>query len=68
MLSLFRPKLLNLLIDRGRVACPQRGDIDIDVCAGCESLVRFDDKASPPVICCRGEPPRLEVLEARIGS
>lgn len=54
--SLFQPRKIELVIDNGRVACPNRGrDVPIDLCAGCEWLCDFDDHATPPVLRCRSD-------------
>ena len=45
------------MIDSGRLACPIRGDLDIDYCVSCNHLVDLaDDDENASYILCR--PPR----------
>jgi hypothetical protein len=56
MFSLFLPRKIELIVDHDKVACPNRGrDVPIELCAGCELLSEFDEKANPPVIRCRSD-------------
>lgn len=53
MFRLFRPHFENRYADGGLVACPLRGhDIEVDLCAGCESADAMDLEADPPFVCC----------------
>ena len=48
-----RRRAIALLVDNGRVWCPNRGDIEIDECAGCPRFVAYDGTE----LTCRDERP-----------
>ena len=53
-----------LYIDNGRVQCPQRGDIDLDLCLLCPDLLDVTDDSEVPTLQCQGRRPSglLEML------
>ena len=57
MLAFLRRKGTTLLIDRGRVGCPERGaDVELDVCCACEKRVEIDERAPLPYVQCEPSP------------
>ena len=42
---------LRLAVSDARVACPRLGNVDIERCAECPYLVRFEDARSLHVVC-----------------
>jgi len=51
--GLFRSRFDRLVIDRGRVPCPIRGDVESDVCLTCRRLVALDEQGAIPFVRCR---------------
>ena len=43
---------MRLIIDRGRVNCPIRGDVDVDVCAACPNLRAIQEGTDRQVLRC----------------
>jgi hypothetical protein len=52
----------------GRVACPLKGDIDVEVCYRCPRLRAFYDEESGTKVVCSTPPRVLEGLRAALGS
>ena len=65
MFSFIRPPSYEHYVDRGSVSCPRRGgDVEVDLCAGCERMTTIDLQAKPPFVRCRPGP--TPVLQMRI--
>lgn len=52
-----------LLVERGRVMCPIRGDLDVERCFGCRwlRLTKLED-GQPEITCQAMRPPILGLL------
>lgn len=50
------------LIEGGRVYCPRRGDIDLEICLTCRDLETIVADQDPAFVCCRPTAPSLEAL------
>ena len=57
MFGLFRSRSDRLIIDRGWVPCPIRGDVESDVCRACRWLVEIDEKGAIPSVRCQPRRP-----------
>ena len=42
-----------LLIGEGRVDCPVRGEVDVEVCFGCRRMVAVVARGDPSYVACR---------------
>jgi len=42
-----------LYVGDGRVACPRRGDVDVDLCATCPELVDIRQRGDATYVVCR---------------
>jgi hypothetical protein len=42
-----------LYVNDGRVVCPRRGDIDVEICAVCPSLLDVRHQGDESYITCR---------------
>jgi len=51
------PRQYKLPISGGRVSCPRRGDIDVEVCFGCRDLQTIAGDRDPTYVCCRPTTP-----------
>lgn len=50
---LFRSRLMERLIDDGRVPCPiRKSDAEVDVCAACPWLIELNEHAASPYVLC----------------
>jgi hypothetical protein len=57
MFSFIRPPSYEHYVDDGRVSCPRRGrDVEVDLCAGCEWMIRIDLEAKPAFVRCEPGP------------
>ena len=57
-----------LYVNEGRVQCPRRGDVDVDVCLTCPELhdVRTDRNGEDVIFCTPAiRPTRLDPLYTR---
>lgn len=58
MLTFFRRRMDERIIDAGRVHCPARSrDVDVETCAACGWAIAIELDAKPAVVRCR--PARL---------
>jgi hypothetical protein len=54
MFGMFRTTSEYHFIDNGRVPCPLRGgDVEFDVCAGCNWVRQIDEESETPFVRCR---------------
>ena len=57
MFYFFRTPADQHYVDNGCVSCPRRGrDVEVDLCAGCESMTSIELQAKPPFVRCRPGP------------
>jgi hypothetical protein len=63
----FQPRGRTLLIDHGRVGCPNRGDADLERCYTCGHMLAVTDGRNPKVICDFGVDDRLAAFVRRSG-
>lgn len=63
MFGLLRSNSDRLIIDRGCVPCPIRGDVDSDLCLACRWLVEIDEQGAVPFVRCK--PRRLPAANDR---
>jgi len=47
------PRERRLRIEAGRLACPMRGEIDVERCFACRALVTIRGDGDPTYVCCR---------------
>jgi hypothetical protein len=57
MFPLIRPSGHRRYVDGGCVYCPLRErDVEVDLCAGCQSMIEIDLQAELPFVRCRPGP------------
>ena len=63
----FRERVVDLVIDDGRVACPRYGEIDVETCFACDLVVDVGEGSPSIIRCTSWSSSAMTSIEAPIG-